>query len=962
MTLSAAPSQPSALSDAGFADLIEDLTARLHAGEVVDLDAFLREHPEHAERLERLLPALKLLADVSRSRPDGLLSVGEEGVDPLAGTLGDFRILRELGRGGMGVVYEAEQISLGRRVALKVLPFAATMDSRQLQRFQNEARAAASLEHPHIVPVHGVGCDRGVHYYAMKYIDGQSLAQVIAELRGQERGEKGKASPSPNPLADPTVDPSAGQAIEAPSTAPTKPIAGLSTVRSTKDAAYFRAVAQLGIQAAEALDYAHQLGIIHRDIKPANLMADERGQLWITDFGLAQVQNDPRLTMTGDLVGTLRYMSPEQALAKRVIVDHRTDIYSLGVTIYELLALEAAYRGSDRQELLRQIAFEEPCPPRRLNNNIPAELETIILKAMEKNPTDRYATAKDLADDLERFLKDEPVRARRPTLAQRVLKWGRRHQALVRILALFMVLTMIGLAVSTALIWQEKNRTETERERADIAYRNEARRRAQAREVVDKMYTQVAEKLLYGQPKMTEVQREFLQEALRFYQELIEEDGTDATVQEETANAYNRMAQIQIKLGQVGPAGEASVKAVTLLERLVADHPEVIEYRENLIGSYFPLAYIKIRTGQLDESERLYRKALTMNQELATQFPGGKYKHQLSVNYLNLGGVLIHRGNRREGEGALQQASELQEQLARDFPEVAEHHVSLGATLNNLAALARERDDWAGARRLQERAIAEQEAALRINPRQTQAMNFLRDHYNTLAVEILGPMRKYDEALKVVRKGVDLAKRMIADYPDVPEHRLDLMQSYKDLGRLLKDVGNLSKAEEALREAGAIGDELMAKHPEEGIYSKLLAETHHHLGILLRDTGRPRDAVTAAKRAVELNPRDAGYNSALGVSQYWAGDFNAAIAALDESMKRQSGANAEESFFLAMAHWQLGNQAEARKWYDKAVQGMDKNKPQAQALRRIRAGAEELLGIKRPDQEPELVPPPKKAS
>src|SRR5262249_51858348 len=159
---------------------------------------------------------------------------------------------------------------------------------------------------------------------------------------------------------------------------------------------------QLGVQAAEALDNAHQVGIIHRDIKPANLMADGRGHLWVTDFGLAQVRGDTRLTMTGDLVGTLRYMSPEQALAKRVVVDHRTDVYSLGATLYELLTLEPAFSGADRQELLRQIAFEEPRPPRRCNKAIPAELETIVLKALEKNPAERYLTARELAEDLKR--------------------------------------------------------------------------------------------------------------------------------------------------------------------------------------------------------------------------------------------------------------------------------------------------------------------------------------------------------------------------------------------------------------------------------------------------------------------------------------------------------------------------------------------------------------------------------
>jgi len=187
-------------------------------------------------------------------------------------------------------------------------------------------------------------------------------------------------------------------------------------------------VVNLGRQAALALEYAHQMGIVHRDIKPANLMVDAHGTLWVADFGLAQVQSDTGLTMTGDLVGTIRYMSPEQALAQRVAVDHRTDIYSLGVTLYEFLTLERAFDGKGRQEVLRQVAFEEPRPPCRLNKSIPAELQTIVLKAMAKNPAERYATAQELADDLERYLEDKPIRAKRPTLMQRAKKWSRRHK------------------------------------------------------------------------------------------------------------------------------------------------------------------------------------------------------------------------------------------------------------------------------------------------------------------------------------------------------------------------------------------------------------------------------------------------------------------------------------------------------------------------------------------------------
>jgi hypothetical protein len=224
-------------------------------------------------------------------------------------------------------------------------------------------------------------------------------------------------------------------------------------------------VAQLGVEAAEALEYAHQLGVVHRDIKPANLLVDGRSHLWVTDFGLAQVQSQAGLTMTGDLLGTLRYMSPEQTLGQPGLVDHRTDLYSLGATLYELLTLEPAVRGNDRHEVLRRIAFEEPRPPRKLNKAIPVELENVVRKAMEKIPDDRYATAGELADDLRRFLEDKPMRARPPTVRQRLVKWSRRHQPVLRTAAAAVIL-MAALLAGGAL-WlvrqQAARRADTER-------------------------------------------------------------------------------------------------------------------------------------------------------------------------------------------------------------------------------------------------------------------------------------------------------------------------------------------------------------------------------------------------------------------------------------------------------------------------------------------------------------------
>jgi WD40 repeat protein/serine/threonine protein kinase len=427
------PAQSADSADPLLAEVIAEITDRLQAGDPVDIEAFLARCPEHADDLRRLLPALALVDALKEacvaSRSSGEAMAGEE----VLGTLGDFRIVREVGRGGMGVVYEAEQVSLHRRVALKVLPFAGTLDPRQLQRFQNEAQAAACLHHTNIVPVYFVGCDRGVHYYAMQFIDGHTLAEHIRELQ--------QAGPTAG------TEPAAQQATS-------------STGSTARGREHFRRVAELGVQAAEALDHAHQAGVVHRDVKPANLLLDSRGNLWVTDFGLARIQSEAGITQTGHLVGTLRYMSPEQALAKRAVIDHRTDVYSLGATLYELLTLRPAFTGGDRQELLRQIAFEEPPRLRRLDRGIPAELELIVLKAMEKDPADRYATAQELADDWRRWVENRPIQARAPTWRERLVKWCRRHPAIVRSVAVAMALILATLSVSLAVIWQQKQQTE----------------------------------------------------------------------------------------------------------------------------------------------------------------------------------------------------------------------------------------------------------------------------------------------------------------------------------------------------------------------------------------------------------------------------------------------------------------------------------------------------------------------
>jgi serine/threonine protein kinase len=484
----AAPSAAS--SDSQLVQILDRYLAALQAGTPPERNELLAKYPELAADLEACLASLEF---IRQGAVDARFREAEAENPPgsglVTGVLGDFRLLREIGRGGMGVVYEAEQVSLGRRVALKVLPFAAAMDPKQLQRFRIEAQAAAHLHHTNIVPVHAVGCERGVQFYAMQYIEGQTMAALIGELRelaGLDARDPSLAAAPASALASellsgrwaparrgPASDVPAGATGPCPAPTPTEAVetttkaaAPLSTQRSTTSPTFFRTVAHLGVQAAEALEHAHAKGIIHRDIKPANLLIDASGNLWITDFGLARMLSEAGLTMTGDLLGTLRYMSPEQALAKRVSVDRRTDIYSLGVTLYELLTLRPAYDGRDRQEIMQQIAFEEPRPPRRLNKAIPAELDTIIRKTMGKNPAERYATAQELADDLRRFLDDKPIRAKRPTLLDWTRKWARRHQGVVTTGIVGLIVAVTILLVSTFLLFSAYQSEAVERRNA----------------------------------------------------------------------------------------------------------------------------------------------------------------------------------------------------------------------------------------------------------------------------------------------------------------------------------------------------------------------------------------------------------------------------------------------------------------------------------------------------------------
>jgi serine/threonine protein kinase len=529
--------------------------AELEAGRVPDRKAILAAHPNLAHELNECFDGIELAHGAGKA-------LGVAPAPPqIAGTIGDFRIVREIGRGGMGVVYEAQQTSLDRRVALKVLPFAAALDAKQLRRFRTEAHAAAQLHHTNIVPVHAVGSDRGVHYYAMQLIEGRPLDAVIRELRGD---------------ADPVIG---GTTIDLLGASTAGGPTANSANRSGRGRQHYRLAARLALQVADALAYAHEAGVIHRDIKPGNLIVDSKGTVWVTDFGLAQVSAEVSLTQTGDVFGTIRYMSPEQASGLRVLIDQRTDVYSLGATLYELLTLEPIFAARDRRALLHQVLNEDPKPLRQIDRGIPVELETIVLKAVAKLPADRYASAADMAADLRRFLEDRPITARRPTVLERSRKWIRRHPTGVGAAALLLALTVIGMGTGMALLAREQDKTKDalsreaatndqlvrEQTRTQTALDAEKHQAAEtdlrfqlARRTADELI-RMAEEELSDRPELRSLRKRLLERALQYYQEFIELRRSDSSAVAELATTRDRIKQIIDDLSILEGAGQIAL-------------------------------------------------------------------------------------------------------------------------------------------------------------------------------------------------------------------------------------------------------------------------------------------------------------------------------------------------------------------------------------------------------------------
>ena len=826
-----------------LADVLERYLADLENGSAPDDQSLLAQHADLADELRPYLASLRMLHGATRGMKASTLTAGAGPDEAIAHRqIGDYQIVREIGRGGMGIVYEAHQKSLNRQVALKILPFAAVLDQRQISRFRNEAQAAAQLHHSHIVPVFAVGQEQGVYYYAMQYIEGQSLEQAIGELRqiAKDRADRSTKAIGAAYDSTTTMHANAGKRW---------------SERANQNADFYRTVARLGIEAAEALQHAHEHGILHRDVKPSNLLLDEQGKLWVTDFGLARMQGDSGVTLTGDVVGTLRYMSPEQAAGKSLI-DARTDVYSLGATLYELLTRQHAHLGDDRQGLLRQIIDGEPVAPRRIDPTVPADLETIVLSAMSKSFDERYASARALAEDLDRFLTGKPTLAKRPSLMDRAAKLARRHRSLVATAASAMLVLTIVSVVALVIVLRQQALTSAAlldaKQSAQSASDNFARAEKhlqQARGAVDQFGIGLADRLLEI-PGAEGVRRDLLVAALDYYHQFVAQAGDDPQLRRETALAHFKSAAIAAKLGATADAIAEYRAAEALLKQLSTATPTSAELSAQLALTHNNLGLLLAAQGDATAARIQYDAATAIQQRLVNEHPDDATSlSQLAESQANLGMLLDQLGDATGAERSLSAARDVLRSIAAshsDDPECARH---LAIVSNNLSYVLR-KNDPAAADLASREAITILQRLSNGAAGRAKYQDDLALCYNNLAA-LESQKQHWDEAIGWHLQAIALQEQLARKAPGVVRHRSDLAVSSNNLGVAYCRASRAADADASFERARALLATLADDYPDQVAYASSLAALLNNQALALADAGRHEDALQVYPPAIK---------------------------------------------------------------------------------------------------------------
>ncbi|MCA8948735.1 MAG: serine/threonine protein kinase [Planctomycetes bacterium] len=825
--------------------LVEEFTARLRAGESVAIPAFAAAHPAHEAELLELLPTLQALEQLKREREttDGLTA---RVALPELHRLGDFRIVREVGRGGMGVVFEAFQESLSRKVALKVLPQAALLTGNQLRRFQREAQIAAKLHHSNIVPVFGSGETDGYHWYAMQFIDGDGLDAWRRQELERQQG---------------------GSAI-------------------WRDRARF--VAGVGEQVASALQYAHGQGTLHRDIKPANLLLDRDGHVWITDFGLAKALEAEGLTHSGDLLGTLQYMAPEQFHGH---YDAASEVYALGITLWELLTLQPAFAGRTKSELMDAIRRGRPPSMRRLCPDAPADLLTVIEKATASEPADRYPDAEALQHDLQAFLEDRAISARRQSLAGNVLRWCRRNRATAALL----LATVVAVLVAGITGWVAYVTTDDALARAKTA--GEATklesRRAEANlrlsltafaDVFDALVgpdpllmfeedPDTGEEYVVAPRTVGDEDVALLAKMLRFYDEFAAQNAGSQNLRFETARAYRRVGLIQARLGKLDEAAAAYDQA---LERY-ADVTDRDVTRE--------LAAVHMEYGQVEQRRHDARAA------------AGRFR--LAIELL-------------DREPAVGDTAALR------FDRANVHYL----IAHNAVARGRERGGWRPERRERaEQARSELDAAQAILATLSDADVKNRDvrALEARCLLLAGRLPADDEDKRAadVERGIAILTELVAEDPGAPQFRLALCEALRDGPRRQDLDERIARLEAAEAQANV----LVGQQPGVADYRGMRGSIADELGLALLQRARTaegaarRDALARAEVELRIAIVDPNPRSVLAM-----GRLDSLLRATD----RAAEADAELDRFFGALQQELARRPLDRRRAGRFLPGRDR--------------------------------------
>ena len=851
--------------------LAAEYMERLRQGRRPSIEEYAAQHPELAEEIRELFPTIavteRLKARQARSS-GGCATLGPTQLT----RLGDFRIIREIGRGGMGVVFEAEQESLGRRVAVKVLPRQVLLDEKHLKRFEREARIAAHLHHTNIVEVFGVGEQDGFHYYVMQYIRGVGLDAVI-RLLAERVGRPGNIPPPPAAASGATDGVRSAQAA-LPESATAE--AAARQLLGGKDGLgpegrpgphYWQSVARIGMQAADALSYAHSQGTLHRDIKPANLLLDAQSAIWLADFGLAKAAQSDDISVSNDVVGTLRYMAPEQF---RGHTDHRSDLYSLGLTLYELLALRPAYEETDHSRLIQRITQGPPPAPGGSQREIPRDLETIILKAISHDVSQRYQSAEAMTEDLRNFLEDRPIRARRVDPLERLGRWCRRNKSLASLTGttLFLVI-MVAVVASIGYV------------RIKDALRGEATERAKAEanarlaiEALDRIFERFSPARMRilpqlsaegtkgdaievpSSPILSKEAAALLEEMLPFYDRLAQQTGPEDKLQLRTAEANRRVGAIRHRLGQLNEAAQAYQRAIALYQELGVRSPANPNLKLAAAQMENELGRLHTSRRQAADARQAHLAALALLQaEAALPSASAALRFELARTCYFLGTRErpLPAADRRQEDGPPALPDEQRDHMAKAVallkalpaspsanPEY-QHLLALCYLEGAAVGEARGPEARGGA----ERAIEILEGLVATCPGIPDYAYDLSEAYARIHIPRPPIPRETEEIIEQrLGKSLDLLGKLVLKHPDVPDFLAAEARLHHKLGSFDRQMERWAEAEQSFRKAIACQSSLVKQFPDAPFYSLWMATFRMALADVLIRRNQPGQART----------------------------------------------------------------------------------------------------------------------